>query len=420
MCGQCTLPVTGYACPMTCPKQLRNGPCGGVGSDGSCEVYPDLRCVWLVAFERAEADGQAADLQLLQRPIDHRGWGQSSWVNYWQRAGRRPVGHAAPAPGDGAPMTSPPPSSLRSSLESAQATVTAEVGPPRGADPEAVRRKVEPLRGWVDAVNITDGQGAHARLSNWAGSLLALAAGVEPVMQVTCRDRNRIALQSDLLSAAALGIPNVVLMTGDHPRFGDHPDAKPVFDLDSVQLVWTARTMRDEGRLLSGRTLDPPPRWLIGAVENPFAPPAGFRAARLGKKVTAGAEFAQTQFVFDVPAFARWMADVRDLGLDRRCKILAGVGPVRSLRALEYMQGSVPGLWIPDEIGRRLRGVPADRVADEGLSMCAEIIQQVLEIPGVSGVHVMAPGFSRGIPEVLARAGLARPVGAGAGSGHAH
>jgi methylenetetrahydrofolate reductase (NADPH) len=178
--------------------------------------------------------------------------------------------------------------------------------------------------------------------------------------------------------------------------------------------------MRDEGRLLSGRTLDPPPHWLIGAVENPFAPPAGFRAARLGKKVAAGAEFAQTQFVFDVPAFARWMADVRDLGLDQRCKILAGVGPVRSLRALEYMQGSVPGLWIPDEIGRRLRGVPDGRVTDEGLAMCAEIIQQVLEIPGVSGVHVMAPGFSRGIPEVLARAGLARPVGAGAGSGHAH
>ena len=183
-------------------------------------------------------------------------------------------------------MTSPS-SSLRSSLESARATVTAEVGPPRGADPEAVRRKVEPLRGWVDAVNITDGQGAHARLSNWAGSLLALAAGVEPVMQVTCRDRNRIALQSDLLSAAALGIPNVVLMTGDHPRFGDHPDAKPVFDLDGVQLVWTARTMRDEGRLLSGRKLDPPPTWLIGAVENPFAPPAGFRAAPLTEVIGA-------------------------------------------------------------------------------------------------------------------------------------
>ena len=307
------------------------------------------------------------------------------------------------------PRPSLPRPSLRSRLESGQTAVTAEVGPPRGADPEAVRRKVEPLRGWVDAVNITDSQSAHVRLSNWAGSLLALAAGVEPVMQVTCRDRNRIALQSDLLSAAALGIGNLLLMTGDHPRFGDHPDAKPVFDLDSVQLVWTARTMRDEGRLLSGRRLDPPPYWLIGAVENPFAPPAGFRAARLGKKAAAGAEFVQTQFVFDPPAFTRWMAEVRDLGLDGRCKVLAGVGPVRSLRALEHMRCNVPGLWIPDEIGRRLRGVPPGRVADEGMTLCAEIIQQVLQIPGVSGVHVMAPGFEHGIPEILDRAGLARP-----------
>jgi methylenetetrahydrofolate reductase (NADH) len=310
------------------------------------------------------------------------------------------------------------PSRLRSRLESGAITVTAELSPPRGADPDAVRRNVEPLRDWVDAVNITDGQSAHVRLSNWAGSLLALAAGVEPVMQVTCRDRNRIALQSDLLSAAALGIPNVVVMTGDHPRFGDHPDAKPVFDLDSVQLLWTARTMRDEGRLLSGRSLDPPPGWLIGAVENPFAPPAGFRPARLGKKIAAGAEFVQTQFVFDLPAFTRWMTGVRDLGLDRRCRILAGVGPIRSLRALEHLRDNVPGISIPDQVERRLRGVPASRMAAEGLAVCAEIIQQVLAIPGVSGVHVMAPGFDRGIPEILDQAGLARA--SAAGGQHAH
>jgi methylenetetrahydrofolate reductase (NADPH) len=310
------------------------------------------------------------------------------------------------------------PSRLRSRLESGETTVTAELSPPRGADPDAVRRNLEPLRDWVDAVNITDGQSAHVRLSNWAGSLLALAAGVEPVMQITCRDRNRIALQSDLLSAAALGIPNVVVMTGDHPRFGDHPDAKPVFDLDSVQLLWAARTMRDEGRLLSGRRLDPPPGWLIGAVENPFAPPAGFRAARLGKKIAAGAEFVQTQFVFDLPAFTQWMAGVRDLGLDQRCKILAGVGPIRSLRALEHLRGNVPGISIPDEVDRRLRGVPASQIAAEGQAVCAEIIAQVLQIPGVSGVHVMAPGFDRGIPEILDQAGLARS--STAGGQHAH
>ncbi len=295
---------------------------------------------------------------------------------------------------------------LRDRLESGGFTVTAEIGLPRGADPGAVRRQLEPLRGLVDAVNMTDNPSAHVRLASWAGSVLALAAGVEPVMQLTGRDRNRIALQSDLLSASALGIPNVLLMTGDHPRFGDDPEAKPVFDLDGVQLLRTARTMRDEGRLLSGKTLDPPPSWLIGAAENPFAPAGGLRAARLGTKVTAGAQFVQTQFVFDVPSFTRWMADVRDLGLDQRCRVLAGVGPIRSLRALDHL-AHIPGVHIPGEVSRRLRGVPADRVAAEGVAICAEIIEQVREIPGVSGVHVMAPGFERSIPEILSRAGIA-------------
>ena len=297
-------------------------------------------------------------------------------------------------------------SGLRGRLAAGGFAVTAEIGPPRGADPAALRRKVEPLRGWVDAVNITDNAGAHVRMASWAGSLLAAEAGIEPVMQLTCRDRNRLALQSDLLAAAAMGIPNVLLMTGDHPKFGDHPDAKPVFDLDSVQLLVAARTMRDEGRLLSGRELSSRPGWLIGAVENPFAPPAGFRAARLAKKAAAGAEFVQTQFVFDVPAFARWMAEVADLGLGERCRILAGVGPVRSLRALDHMRTGVPGLHIPDEVDRRLRGVPAGQVAAEGLRVCAEIIQQIREIPGVSGVHVMAPGYEHGIPGILEAAGL--------------
>jgi methylenetetrahydrofolate reductase (NADPH) len=194
-----------------------------------------------------------------------------------------------------------------------------------------------------------------------------------------------------------------------------------VFDLDSVQLVAAARTMRDEGRLLSGRALTGRPGWLIGAVENPFAPPTGFRAARLAKKAAAGAEFVQTQFVFDVATFARWMAGVRDLGLDQRCRILAGVGPVRSLRALDHMRTGVPGLHIPDEVDRRLRAVPEGQVAEEGVRLCAEIIEQVRQIPGVSGVHVMAPGFEQGIPAILDRAGLARhPAPAVPGSGGHH
>jgi methylenetetrahydrofolate reductase (NADH) len=297
---------------------------------------------------------------------------------------------------------------LRDRLATGEFVVTSEVGPPRGAAPDAIAQKVTPLRGWVDAVNLTDNQGSNVRMASWAASLLAIAAGVEPVMQLTCRDRNRLALQSDLLGAAALGIPNVLLMTGDHPKFGDHPDAKPVFDLDSVQLLWTARTMREEGRLLSGRKLDPPPGWLLGAVENPFAPPEAFRATRLGKKVAAGAEFVQTQYVFDTAAFARWMAEVTDLGLDRRCAVLAGVGPIRSLRALDHMLHNVPGLHIPEQVERRLRAAGEDRVAQEGVAMCAEIIAELRQIPGVRGVHVMAPGFEAGIPGILGQAGLRR------------
>jgi len=304
------------------------------------------------------------------------------------------------------------PGLFRSSLESGAFTVTAEIGPPRGADTAAIERKVVPLRDWAAAVNITDNQGASVRLSSWAGSLAAMAAGVEPIMQLTCRDRNRIALQSELLGASAMGIPNVLIMTGDHPRFGDHASAKPVFDLDSVQLLWTARTMRDDGKLLSGRELDPAPHWFLGAVENPSAPPADFRAARLGKKVAAGAQFVQTQYVFDVGAFRQWMAEVRDLGLHERCYILAGVGPISSLRALGHLERGVPGVQVPEKLARRLRGVPEDRTAEEGMTICAETISELRQIPGLAGVHVMAVGNEHRIPLILQQAGLGKPRGA--------
>jgi methylenetetrahydrofolate reductase (NADPH) len=335
-------------------------------------------------------------------------------------------GAAVTGPGTTTPGSTRPGSKGRflTALESEAFTVTAEIGPPRGADAQALVRKVAPLRSLVTAVNITDNQGASVRLSSWAGSLAVMAAGVEPIMQLTCRDSNRIALQASLLGAAAMGIPNILVMTGDHPRFGDHPGAKPVFDLDSVQLLLTARTMRDDGRLLSGRELKPPPVWFLGSVENPFAPPLDLRAARLGKKVAAGAQFIQTQYVFDIEVFARFMAQVRDLGLHERCHILAGVGPVCSLRALSHMQNGVPGLRIPEDLARRLRAVPEDRTADEGVTICAETIRELRQIPGLAGVHVMAMGNEHRIPLILERAGIAAapvpsPIAA-AGTDHAH
>jgi methylenetetrahydrofolate reductase (NADPH) len=334
-------------------------------------------------------------------------------------------------------------------LAAGEFAVTAEIGPPRGADTAPVARKAAHLRGFVDAVNITDNQSAAVRLSSLAGSLATLGAGVEPIMQLTCRDRNRIALQSELLSASALGIPNVLIMTGDHPRHGDHADAKPVFDLDSIQLLRVATDMRDQGRLMSGGELRPPPSWFLGAVENPPGPAvrsdvaslgagaaagsgaagldadAGLGAAaglgagaradaaeateratfRLASKIEAGAQFVQTQFVFDVPAFAAWMARIRDLGLDERCYILAGVGPVRSQRALAHM-ATIPGVVIPDDVADRLTAAGPDGIRAEGERLCSELIAELAEVPGVAGVHVMAIGAESSIPEILQRAGI--------------
>ena len=307
---------------------------------------------------------------------------------------------------------------LRAALRSGRPVVTAEIAPPRDADPAAVTRAAATLRGVVDAANVTDNQGANVRMSSLAASVLVTAAGLEPVMQLTCRDRNRIALQSDLIGAAALGIPNVLLLTGDHPTLGDHPGARPVFDLDGVQLVWTARTLRDDGTTLAGRALAARPDWLIGTVENPYAAPTALRARRLAKKVAAGAEFVQTQYVFDVDPFARWMADLRALGVTDRCAVLAGVGPIRSPRMLDHLATKVPGVHVPDALARRLRGVPAARFAAEGLAVCVETVRELVAIPGVTGVHVMAFGHEHEVAEIVGRAGIG-PATNREGDGHA-
>jgi methylenetetrahydrofolate reductase (NADPH) len=297
-------------------------------------------------------------------------------------------------------------SGLSDRLASGAFAVTAEISPPRGAGTGSITETAGLLRDWVDAVNVTDNQGANVRLASWAGSLATLAAGLEPVMQMTCRDRNRIALQSDALGASALGIRNILLMTGDHPKSGDHPEAKPVFDLDSVQLLWTLRHMRDQGAVLTGRALDPPPELFLGAVDNPVATPDGSGAERLGHKVDAGAQFVQTQFVFDIAAFGQWMAQVRDLGLHERCSILAGVGAVRSRGGLDFIRDKLPGVTVPDDVYRRLRAVPSDQTAAEGARLAAETIQQLRAIEGVAGVHLFMSGNERAVPGILDEAGV--------------
>jgi methylenetetrahydrofolate reductase (NADPH) len=298
------------------------------------------------------------------------------------------------------------PGRLHAAIAAKRFVVTTEIGPPRGANVDAVRKRAESLRDWVDAANLTDNQGANVRMAAWGASIIAMQAGLEPVMQVVCRDRNRLALQSDLIAAAAVGIPNIVLMGGDQPKFGDHPDAPGVFDLDSMRLLQTARKMRDQGKLISDRDLRPPPAWFVGAVEDPFAK-GQERAERFGQKIEAGAEFVQTQYVFDVPRFTGWLAAARELGYTERCAVLAGVGPIRSHAMLERL-GTIPGIFIPDDLRKRLTAVPEDKMAAESIAACADIIRQLRELPGVAGVHIMAIGLEDAIPEIVDRAGLAR------------
>lgn len=297
-------------------------------------------------------------------------------------------------------------SRLERVLRSGRFAVTAELNPPDSADPQAVYERALVLAEVCDAINATDASGANVHMSSVGVCALLTRAGYEPVLQVSCRDRNRIALQGDLLGAAAMGVRNVLCLTGDGVQAGDQPEAKPVFDLDAISLLRMASTMRDQGRFLSGRALEAAPHFFLGAAANPFAPPFAFRAQHLKKKVDAGAEFIQTQFCFDIEAFKQFMASVRELGLHERAFLLAGVGPLRSAKSAEWMQANVPGVVIPEAVVRRLRGVPADRQRQEGKRLCTEIIQQLREIPGVSGVHVMAFRQEELVAEIIEAAGL--------------
>jgi methylenetetrahydrofolate reductase (NADPH) len=304
--------------------------------------------------------------------------------------------------------TTAPTGNLRGAVASGRFVVTAELTPPRGTNVGRLLRGAEVLRDHVDAVNLTDNPSAIVRMSSWGAAAVVHAAGLEPICQLQCRDRNRIALQSDLLGMAALGIPNVLCLTGDHTRFGDHPEAKDVFDLDSIDLLWTASTLRDEGKLMSGAKLAGVPQLFIGGVENPAAPPRAFRAERLAKKIAAGADFIQTQYVFDLAVFRRFMDDARALGLPDKCAILAGTGPIRNRRALERLRHQIPGVFMPDEFARRFDGVPDDKIAEVGIDLCAEMVAEIAQIDGVAGVHLMAFSWEEAIPEIIERAGLRR------------
>jgi methylenetetrahydrofolate reductase (NADPH) len=447
MCGQCVLSSTGMSCPMNCPKGLRNGPCGGVRPGGSCEVEPTMRCVWVDALEGAARMEQGMRrIAIVQAPVDHTLRGSSSWLRVVREKtstpppgppaavprmatppaamapagrGRETASHATAArrcetrpydPVSDAPRVPPDghrsASALEQVLRRGWFAVTAELNPPDSGDPRDVLAAAAPLRNVVDAINATDASGANCHMSSMGISSILTRAGVDVVLQVSCRDRNRIAIQGDVLGAAAMGVGNILCLTGDGVGVGDQPGAKPVFDLDSSSLLETLRTMRDEARFLSGRPITSPPRVFLGAAENPCAPPHELRVERLAKKVLAGADFVQTNYVFDVGLLERFMSRVRDTGLDQTVFILVGVGPLPSPKAARWLRTHVPGIHIPDALIERVER--ASRPQEEGKKICIELIQQIREVKGVAGVHLMAYRREHLVEEIVEESGLLR------------
>ncbi|MFC1821490.1 methylenetetrahydrofolate reductase [Thermodesulfobacteriota bacterium] len=295
-------------------------------------------------------------------------------------------------------------SNLEKILTAGHFAFTGECGPPRGANVEHLKEKVAHLKGVVDAVNVTDNQTAVVRMSSWAASTIMIHEGVEPNFQMVCRDRNRLAIMSDILGAYALGIRNMLCLSGDHQRFGNHPEAKNVYDIDSMQLIALVKKMRDEGKFINDEDIDIPPRIFIGAASNPFADPFEFRVHRLANKIASGADFIQTQCIYNMEKFREFMKQAVDMGLHEKSYILAGVTPMKSVGMARYMAKSVPGMDVPEQLIKRLQGAEKGKVAEEGIKFAIEQIEEFKEMEGVAGIHLMAIEWEHRVPEIAERA----------------
>ena len=408
LCGECLLEKTGGICPISrCSKSLLNGPCGG-SENGKCEIDPDIDCAWQLIIDRLSKQGQ---LDRLKEIIPAKDWSTSRDGGPRKLNIREPhhkkMGTSEEKKTEEAktPVSSVKANSnLRRILDGGEFAVTGELGPPKGADAEVIKKKALYFKDSVDAVNITDNQTAIVRMSSIAAGVILSQMDIEPVVQMVCRDRNRLAIQSDILGAAALGIRNVLCLSGDHQKFGNHPQAKNVYDLDAIGLIQVLKSMRDEKKFLSGDSLTVSPQLYIGAVENPYADPYEFRAIRLAKKIEAGCDFIQTQAVFNVKKFRDWMKIVRDSGLDGKVHILAGVIPIKSAGMARYMRDYVSGVSLPDEIVSRMEDAKDPK--EEGTRICVEIIEQLKEIEGIHGIHIMAVAWENIIPVMVKQAKL--------------
>jgi methylenetetrahydrofolate reductase (NADPH) len=428
MCGNCLLQETAFICPMLCPKGLRNGPCGS-GSSEACCVDPARPCVWHLIYERAEKRGALDKLLEVQAPLDWSRVGHETWGTVIAEA--RKQGLLAPGrartpgrrdqvdqmfrdirqpdwwQGDDQyhPPASPEPvSGLQAALEQGEFVVTAEISPPAGASASKVREKAIRLRGLIHAANVTQNPMATTRMSSLACSLLVAQQGIEPVLQLTARDYNRFVLQSEVLGASALGVHNVLCLTGDPPTSSHGPVGDLPYDLDATQMLWILRRLRDEPRFLDGRPLKTPPKLFLGSAGSPNDPNPRHEAQRLEKKINAGAQYIQTQLVYDIASLERWLEALAEHDLLAKVHILVGIGPLRSVRTARYILERIPDISMPPHFVEMMeRSYDPE---ETGLEIALELMQKVRTLSGVSGVHVMSVGWESVLPRLLSEAGL--------------
>ncbi len=439
MCGNCILQETAFVCPMTCPKGLRNGLCGGATPD-ACEVDASRPCTWYVIYDRAEKMGIEHKLLEINAPMDGAKTGNETWldmIRLWKERdqGPHPLEYFSDRnsfkkewdsffydlrqpkwwQGDSEyhpPAYEEPASVLEANLRTGNFTVTAEIAPPLGASGDIIHKKAGWLRGLVAAANFTDNASASARMSSIASSVLCMEDGLEPVMQLQARDRTRVVIESDVMGAAGLGIRNILCLTGDHHRFGPGPMSTPTqFDMDGIQVLWMLRRMRDDGIYIDGRAIKQRPMFFLGAAGSPFGAPPKYEALRAHKKVNAGAQFIQTQPIFEYNGFVEWMEalDKRDI-LDK-VYILPGIIPLRSARAGHFMADEVPGVVIPEEYLKRMDNA-GDKQGqeEEGVAIALEIIEKIRNTPGVNGMHIMAVHWEAIVPRLIEESNLPKPT----------
>ncbi len=439
MCGNCILQETAFVCPMTCPKGLRNGLCGGATPE-ACEVDPSRPCTWYVIYDRSEKMGREHKLLEINAPIDGTKAGHETWldtIKTWQKKEYKPnpidffvdrtkfnkdwedlfyeirqpdwwQGDAEYHP----PAYKEPISLLEANLRTGAFVTTAEIAPPLGASGNIIHKKAGWLKNYVSAANFTDNASASARMSSIASSRICLEDGLEPVMQLQARDRSRVVIESDAMGAAGLGIHNILCLSGDHHRFGPGPVSKPdQFDMDAVQIIWMLRRMRDEGVYLDGRKIKRRPKFFLGAAGSPFGAPPKYEALRAHKKINAGAQFIQTQPVFDYNRFLEWLEALDKRNLLDKVYILAGLIPLKSARAAHFMANDVPGVYIPPEIVRRMDAAgDKESQQEEGIAIALEMIEKLKNTPGLNGMHIMAVHWEAIVPRLIDESSVPRPA----------